>query len=210
MGSFTYTREAILRGPEGLRNIAERVSKKTLVSVLLVSCILGTSDSCYATGLPRVVLSAFFTMMEEDDVNFRSPKKKRRCTRQVEGRFPTMSEEEMPEISRVFVPSNTTKNTEWAVSCFHEWRSARNCVKDSGQKHDLLENPVVEDLNYWLARFVAEVRNQQGKPYTPQSIHQIVCGLQRYMLNINPTAPILNKDEPNFLEFRSAIDCVFR
>ena len=108
-----------------LRNIAERVSEKTLVGVLLVSCILRTSNSCHATGLPRVVQSAFFTAMEGDDVDFHSPKKKRQCTRQVEGRFPTMSEEEMAEISRVFVSSNTTKNTEWAVNCFREWRSAR-------------------------------------------------------------------------------------
>ena len=34
---------------------------------------------------------------------------------------------------------------------------------------DLLENPVMDDLNYWLARFVAEVRNHEGGHYTPRS-----------------------------------------
>ena len=53
--------------------------------------------------------------MEEDD--FHSSKKKR-WTRKVESRFPTMSEEEMAEISKLFVPSNTVKNTQWALSCF--------------------------------------------------------------------------------------------
>ena len=79
-----------------------------------------------------------------EDQDFRSPKKKR-CARKLESRFPTMSEEEIAEISKVFVPSNTAKNTQWAVSCFTEWRSARNSAR--GAKRlcpvDLLENPVV-------------------------------------------------------------------
>ena len=76
---------------------------------------------------------------------------------------------------------------------------------------DLLENPVMDDLNYWLARFVAEVRNHEGGRYTPRSIHQILCGVQRYMLDKNPTAPkILGKDDPRFVTFRSAVDNVFR
>ena len=116
-----------------------------------------------------------------EDQDFRSPKKKKRCTRKPESRFPTMSEEEIAEISKVFVPSNTAKNTQWAVGVFTEWRSARNSAGGAERlcPVDLLENPVAEDLNYWLARFVAEVRNQGGKPYTPRSIHQILCGLQR-------------------------------
>ena len=127
-----------------------------------------------------------------------------------------MSDEEMAEISTAFVPSNTVKNTQWALACFSEWRSARNksfSVGSGGQRVcpvDLLENPVVEDLNYWLSRFVAEVRNQEGKPYSPRSIHQILCGLQRHMLHKNPTAPkILNKEDVRFVAFRSAVDNVF-
>ena len=127
-----------------------------------------------------------------------------------------MSDEEMAEISKAFVPSNTVKNTQWALACFSEWRSARNksfSVGSGGQRVcpvDLLENPVVEDLNYWLSRFVAEVRNQEGKPYSPRSIHQILCGLQRHMLHKNPTAPkILNKEDVRFVAFRSAVDNVF-
>ena len=87
----------------------------------------------------------------------------------------------------------------------------REAPNDSVRSIYRLENPVAEDLNYWLARFVAEVRNQGGKPYTPRSIHQILCGLQRHMLSKTRTAPkILDKDDPRFIEFRSAVDNVFR
>ena len=30
---------------------------------------------------------------------------------------------------------------------------------------DLLENPVISDLNFWISRFVAEVRRQDGNFY---------------------------------------------
>ena len=46
---------------------------------------------------------------------------------------------------------------------------------------DLLKNPIVEDLNYWLSRLV-DVCNQDGKPYSPRIIHQILSGMQSYIL----------------------------
>ena len=43
--------------------------------------------------------------------------------------------------------------------------------------HDLhvMDN---REINYWLARFVHEVRKQDGKPYPPSTMQQIVAGLQ--------------------------------
>ena len=73
------------------------------------------------------------------------------CARKLESRFPTMSEE---EIADIFVPSSTAKNTQWAVSCFTEWRSARNSA--GGAKRlcpvDLLESTVAE--SYYLLLFI--------------------------------------------------------
>ena len=74
----------------------------------------------------------------EKDSDFRSPRKKR--TRRhddasVPGpskRFLKMSEEDMADISKVFVPSNTKKNTDWAVSCFCDWRSVCNAFTMKG------------------------------------------------------------------------------
>ena len=45
---------------------------------------------------------------------------------------------------------------------------------------------------YWITlihkipRFVTEVRNKKGVPYPPRSIHLLLAGLQRYMLDKNP------------------------
>ena len=156
----------------------------------------------------------------EKDPDFRSPPKKRKrqrdCVTVPSGskHFLKMSEKDMASISKRFVPPNTQKNTGWAISCFREWRSVHNASKVEGERlcrNDLLENPEADDLNYGLARFVAELRNQSGEPYSPRSIHQILCGVQRYNLEINPTAPrIMDKDDPRFQVLRSACDNVFR
>ena len=66
-------------------------------------------------------------------------------------------------------------------------------------------------MNFWISRFVAEVRNKRGEPYLPKSIHQLLAGLQRYMLDKNPGAPkFLDKQETCFREIRGTCDTVYR
>jgi len=36
-----------------------------------------------------------------------------------------------------------------------------------------------EAINYWLQRFVLEARKSNGEHYSPDSLHQLCCGLQR-------------------------------
>ena len=66
----------------------------------------------------------------------------------------------MAVISKGFTPPNTKKN-DWVMSCFQEWRSARARKSAEEDKHqcpeDLLEDPDIQGLNYWISRFVAEV-----------------------------------------------------
>ena len=129
--------------------------------MLLVTCILGVTWKTASQPLAM-----------DKDGDFCSPKRKKRCTRKANGQFPTISEDKMAEILKAFVPSNTAKNTQWAVSYFREWKTSRNATQTDGQPLcpvDLLDNPVVEDLNYWLARFVAEMRNEGGDSLFPRA-----------------------------------------
>ncbi len=153
----------------------------------------------------------------ERDSDFESPKKKRR-----KGELPAkkrfasaVSDVDMAVMSKGYVPPNTQKNTDWAMNCFREWRSARNKEIPVGDERrcpeDLLEKGDIEKLNDWISRFVAEVRNKKGERYPPRSIHQILAGLQRYMVDKNPTSPkFLNKAETCFREIRGTCDSVYR
>ena len=38
-----------------------------------------------------------------------------------------------------------------------------------------------EELSKWVGKFVVETRRKDGKEYTGNTLHQLVCGIQRYL-----------------------------
>ena len=109
-------------------------------------------------------------MSEELDADlrdFQPPHKKAKTSmRPSKGRFkaPTTNEE-MTVISKVYVPLNTQKNTDWAMRGFMERRAEWN-ERDPGNQclMDLVEKPDAQQINYWLCRFVTKVRKKDGQP----------------------------------------------
>ena len=112
-----------------------------------------------------------------------------------------------------YVPLNTAKNTSWAMKVFGDWCAVRNVKLSSGEEEcpkDLFENLDMAKFNFCLPRFVSEVCKQDGEPYPPKSIHQILAGLQRYMLEKNLTVPkFLDVKESHFRDFHGACDFVY-
>ena len=76
---------------------------------------------------------------------------------------------------------------------------------------NLLDKLEVEKVNYWMSRFVAEVRNRKGEPYPRRSIHQLLAGLQRYILDKNPNfITLLDKQQTCFRDICGTCDTVYR
>ena len=74
---------------------------------------------------------------------------------------------------------------------FSEWRVQRNGdISNKVQQcpENLLDDPDRKNLNFWLSQFVTEVRKQDGQPYPPRTIHQILSALQRKMIEKHPNA----------------------
>lgn len=107
-------------------------------------------------------------------------KKESRCTKSLKlkkkaapektpsSRFGNVSNDEISAMSKGYVPLNTEKNTNWALRVFQEWKSARNksvALEGNGDicPDDLLDNPHVVLLNFWIPRFIAEVCNKKGQ-----------------------------------------------
>ena len=111
-----------------------------------------------------------------------------------------------------FVPPNTRKNTTWAMRVFTEWKAERNKAAGSPLCPDnLLERPNPAQINTWLSRFVTEARKQNGEPYPPRTMHQILAGLQRHMLEISPNAAkFLDTNNTAFRELQGTCDTVYR
>jgi hypothetical protein len=61
-------------------------------------------------------------------------------------------------------------------------------------------------INYWGQRFVMEVKRQDGKEYPPNTLTQIVSGLQRY-LNTECQRPNINffRGETQFIDFSKCL-----
>ena len=97
-------------------------------------------------------------------------------------------------------PKSTQYKDKWAVEVFRIWQAAREqkfCILEAGsvfQDYDVHRVQSLEEkleeldslfLNYWLTKFVQEVANKNGGRYPSRSLYGIVCGLKRYLEDVN-------------------------
>ena len=60
-------------------------------------------------------------------------------------------------------------------------------------------------INFWLQRFLMEARKGNGKHYSPDSLHQICCGLQ-WALRAASNVDINLFDGKEFAPFHDLLD----
>ena len=97
-------------------------------------------------------------------------------------------------------PKSTQYKDKWAVEVFRSWQAAREqkfCILDAGsvvKDYDVHRVQSLEEkledldslsLNYWLTKCVQEVSNKNGDRYPSRSLYGIVCGLKRYLEDVN-------------------------
>eukprot|EP00058_Branchiostoma_floridae_P002244 XP_002587732.1 hypothetical protein BRAFLDRAFT_94635 [Branchiostoma floridae] len=71
-----------------------------------------------------------------------------------------------------------------------------------------LEAVMHEEMNFWLMKFIFEVRRIDGKPYPPKTLYCLVSGLMRHFredLNRHDMN-FLDRSDIRFAEFRKALD----
>jgi hypothetical protein len=62
-------------------------------------------------------------------------------------------------------------------------------------------------LDYWLQRFIVEIRRKDGNPYPPSTLLAITSGIQRHLrTENNAQVNFFKEDENTFLGFRKALD----
>ena len=103
------------------------------------------------------------------------------------------------------VPKSTAKTTSWAVNVWREWRSHRMQACGSSlacPPHLLLCRD--HELDYWLTRFILEVRRKDQQPYPPQTLYSLVCGIMRYVRERHPQLNFFH--DAVFAGFQRAMD----
>ena len=83
-----------------------------------------------------------------------------------------LSEMQMTDLEKGPVVPNTEKSTAWALRTFNDWHNERNKQSATGDicPLDLLKKPEAEKLNFWLSRFIVEVRRKDGEPYPARTL----------------------------------------
>ena len=96
------------------------------------------------------------------------------------------------------VPRGTTKANTWAMSVWEQLATHQNTFTETRRDLyypipvDFNAEPVtVEKLDYyWMSFFVMETRRQDGGCYPPNSLFNIVAGVQRYLRNLPQFADV--------------------
>ena len=134
--------------------------------------------SCRARVCTSVVVHVKMESKEnihpDDLVDFELPPIKRNRTR-----FKQLaSKEEMLNLSKGFVAENTTKTLLGLTRSSWSGKPKGTRTQRKNSVWRMFDKP--DKLNYWLVRFVAEVRRQDEKPYPPKTIHQLLAALQQH------------------------------
>ena len=89
-------------------------------------------------------------------------------------RFGSISNDESKDTISKRIPPNTKKSTRWGYNIWLEWSRARN-IKDK------IEDMDKKEVDSLLSFFVQEVRRQDGTEYPPNSLINIVSGIQHHI-----------------------------
>ena len=82
-----------------------------------------------------------------------------------------LTESEFEATLKSRIPKNTQNSSSWALAVFKEWRTWRNyreeTKKDINWPIPSLNTVDYKSLDYWLARFITEIRKQDNTDYPP-------------------------------------------
>ena len=105
------------------------------------------------------------------------------------------------------VPEKTRNQTKWAVKVWTEWATSRNkkLLSDETPFSCEIEKLSAQLINFWLCRFVLEIRRRDGERYPPASLYQLCCGLLRH-LRAAGRAEVNIFEQAEFHMFRTTLD----
>ena len=59
-------------------------------------------------------------------------------------------------------------------------------------------------LDYWISKFILEVRRVDGQTYPPNSLYSICCGLMRFIREVRPEINFFK--DPQFAGLQTTLD----
>ncbi|WAR00411.1 hypothetical protein MAR_024783 [Mya arenaria] len=115
------------------------------------------------------------------------------------------------------VPANTSRSNNFALGVWQDWAEHRNLQPETRHECsypipvDISNFVSYQDMDFWLQRFICEIRRKNGQPNPPQTLQNIASGLQRY-LHVEKSAKVnfFDSHDSTFAGFRKTIDSRMR
>ena len=100
---------------------------------------------------------------------------------------PIVDQDDLVKIVEDSVPKKTCQQTKWCVSTWEEWHTYRlSKAKCDAEKPPRLEEMSHQQLDYWISCFIMEAKKKDGSDYIGETLHNMVCGLQRHLRLVRP------------------------
>ncbi|XP_061170286.1 uncharacterized protein LOC133179581 [Saccostrea echinata] len=172
-------------------------------------CEVIENEECALEGINDMCIGDFdfgFLFGEQEEVLKTEPPSE---TPEPQGRFARpITDKEIKLLMEDQECKNTKSNTRWALGVWRKWREERN--KLSSNTGEFIPEFSAMDatcMDYWLQRFVVEVRNQKGNEYTPKSLYYLMCGLLRHLRDIEIFGMnFLDHNDNRFARTRKVLD----
>ena len=93
----------------------------------------------------------------------------------------------MEKFDKSWVSGASRRKWAWVLKVFEEWKKQRN---EAVLKEDYSGQPVIQEdidemsdkmLDFTLARFVAEVRKEDGQEYPGKTLYEILSSIEMYL-----------------------------
>lgn len=128
-------------------------------------------------------------------------------------RFTCVTENEVLEAQKGYVPDNTSRSTKWAVSNFQLWLDSANEAAKDKDKYpgdiSLTDDP--ELLCSCLCKYVLETRKETGENYPPTTLMNLLPGLLSHMRACKRQAfNTMDEKDPIFTQLHKVMDSFFR
>lgn len=101
------------------------------------------------------------------------------------------------------------RNAAWAYRVYQEWASSRNSSMHGSPRAPVdLATTNLAEIDFWLQRFVVEVRDKAGEPYRPATLYRLCCNFQRHLREVHGRwdVDLFRRKENTFAGFRQALD----
>ena len=114
-----------------------------------------------------------------------------------------VTDEEIEHARERAVPAKTVADTKYCIGLFEAWRKHR--METTNSDIPTMTDMTTHEMQYWLTRFVLEVRKKSGEVYPPNSLHHITVGIMRHVRCTGQPGLDFFKN-PEFVDFQKSLD----